>query len=57
MPGNLRRPEHLLSVLRKLVVYFKSLLESKTLQIVSPLILVGQLHDRFFIEQRTLKYT
>ena len=31
MPGNLRKPEHLVSVLRKLVVYFKSLLASKEL--------------------------
>lgn len=56
MPGNLRRPEHLISVLRKLIVYFKTLLGSKELSIVSPLILVGQLHDRYFIEQRTLKF-
>jgi len=50
MPGNLRRPEYLLSVLRKLIVYFKSLLTSKEVQVLSPLVLVGQLHERFFVE-------
>ena len=56
IPGNLRRPEHLLSVLRKLVVYFKSLLMTKELQVLSPLLLVGQLHEKYFVEQRTLKF-
>lgn len=56
MPGNLRRPEYLLATLRKLIVYFKSLLSAKEVQYLSPLVLVGQLYERYFVEQRTLKF-
>ena len=44
-------------VLRKLIVYFKVLLNSKALQMVSPLTLVYRLQEEYFIDQRTLKFT
>ena len=43
VPGNIRKADHFLPVLRKLIVFFKKLLDSKELQMLSPLTLVYQL--------------
>ena len=43
IPGNMRRATHFLPVLRKLIVYFKDLLNSKELKMESPLNLVYKL--------------
>ena len=43
VPGNIRKAVHFLPVLRKLIVFFKKLLDSKELQMISPLTLVYQL--------------
>ena len=56
MPGNLRRPLHFLPVLRKIIVYFKQLMSAKEMQVFSPLVLVGQLQEKYFIDQRSLKF-
>jgi len=37
MPGNIRKASHFLPFLRKLIVYFKKLLSTKELQMLSPL--------------------
>lgn len=56
IPGNIRKADHFLPVLRKLIVYFKKLLSEKELQMLSPLQLVYKLQQEYFIEQRTLKF-
>ena len=57
VPGNIRKADHFLPVLRKLIVYFKKLLDRKELQMLSPLTLVYALQKEYFIDQRTLKFT
>jgi hypothetical protein len=37
MPGNIRKAQHFLPVLRKLIFQFKKLLDSKEVQHISPL--------------------
>ena len=57
IPGNIRKANHFLPVLRKLIVYFKDLLNSRELIMESPLNLVYKLQEKYFIDQRTLKFT
>ena len=40
MPGNIRKAEHFLPLLKKLIIFFKDLMKSKELLILSPLKLV-----------------
>jgi len=37
IPGNIRKAEHFLPLLKKLIIYFKELMKSKELLIMSPL--------------------
>jgi DNA excision repair protein ERCC-2 len=57
IPGNIRKATHFLPVLRKLIVYFKDLLNSRELIMESPLNLVYKLQEKYYIDQRTLKFT
>jgi len=57
IPGNIRKADHFIPVLRKLIVYLKKLMLEKQIQIFSPLHLVFELQEKHFIEQRTLKFT
>ena len=57
IPGNMRRATHFLPVLRKLIVFFKDLLNTKDMKMESPLNLVYKLQNDYFIDQRTLKFT
>ena len=53
----MRKADHFLSVLRRLIVYFKDLLNSKEqVKMVSPLTLVYELQKNSYIDQRTLKF-
>lgn len=45
IPGNIRKADHFLPVLRKLIVYFKKLLSAKELKCLSPLQLVYELQS------------
>jgi DNA excision repair protein ERCC-2 len=56
VPGNIRKAEHFLPVLRKLVLYLKELMKERSTQIKSPLSLVCELQEKHFVEQRTLKF-
>lgn len=56
MPGSIRKAEHFLPMLRKLIVYFKKLLSSNELKMLSPLTIVYELQEQFFIDQRILKF-
>ena len=56
IPGNMRKAEHFLPTLRKLIVYLKELLRSKQPEMLSPLSLVYKLQEQYFIDQRTLKF-
>jgi DNA excision repair protein ERCC-2 len=57
IPGNIRKAEHFLPLLKKLIIYFRDLMKSKELLIMSPLKVLFQLQEKHFIEQRTLKFT
>ena len=56
VPGNIRKAEHFLPMLRKLVLYLKELMKERSTQIKSPLSLVCELQEKHFVEQRTLKF-
>ena len=56
IPGSIRKAEHFLPMLRKLIVYLKELLSKKQLQMLSPLKLVYDLQKEYLIEQRSLKF-
>ena len=56
VPGSIRKAEHFLPMLRKLIVYFKKLLSSNELKMLSPLTIVYELQEQFFIDQRILKF-
>jgi DNA excision repair protein ERCC-2 len=57
IPGNIRKAEHFLPFLRKLIVYFKKIMSTKEVQILSPLSIVYELQKDYMIEQRSLKFT
>ena len=56
LPGSIRKAEHFLPVLRKLIVYLKKLLSHREVKMLSPLKLVYDLQENYFIDQRTLKF-
>ena len=50
VPGSIRKAEHFLPMLKKLIVYLKKKLEEKSLQMLSPLTVVWQLQEQFLID-------
>jgi DNA excision repair protein ERCC-2 len=57
MPGNIRKAEHFLPMLKKLLAYFSKLLNSTELKIITPLQLVKELSlPPYNIECRALKF-
>uniref|UniRef100_A0A803MRY3 DNA 5'-3' helicase n=1 Tax=Chenopodium quinoa TaxID=63459 RepID=A0A803MRY3_CHEQI len=56
VPGNIRRAEHFLSVLRRLVQYIKSRLQSENFEKESPVSFVASLNQQVGLDQKTLKF-
>ncbi|KMT07807.1 hypothetical protein BVRB_6g146200 [Beta vulgaris subsp. vulgaris] len=56
VPGNIRRAEHFLSVLRRLVQYIKGRLQSENFEKESPVSFVASLHAQAGLDQKTLKF-
>jgi len=50
VPGSIRKAEHFLPMLRKLIVYLKKLLSSTQLKMLSPLSLVYELQEQYLID-------
>ena len=51
VPGGIRKAEHFLPMLRKIIVYLKKLMQEKTqVQMLSPLKLVYSLQEEYFID-------
>ena len=50
MPGSIRKAEHFLPMLRKLIVYLKGLLQSTQLKQLTPLHLVYELQEKQMID-------
>ncbi|KAK9667776.1 hypothetical protein RND81_13G010500 [Saponaria officinalis] len=56
VPGNIRRAEHFLSVLRRLVQYLKGRLQTENFEKESPVSFVASLNDQAGLDQKTLKF-
>lgn len=56
VPGNIRRAEHFLSVLRRLVQYIKGRLQTENFEKESPVSFVASLHAQAGLDQKTLKF-
>ncbi|XP_074320771.1 general transcription and DNA repair factor IIH helicase subunit XPD [Silene latifolia] len=56
VPGNIRRAEHFLSVLRRLVQYLKGRLQTDNFEKESPVSFVASLNDQAGLDQKTLKF-
>ncbi|XP_021857191.1 general transcription and DNA repair factor IIH helicase subunit XPD isoform X1 [Spinacia oleracea] len=56
VPGNIRRAEHFLSVLRRLVQYIKGRLLSENFEKESPVSFVASLNAQVGLDQKTLKF-
>ncbi|KMS99583.1 hypothetical protein BVRB_1g022310 isoform C [Beta vulgaris subsp. vulgaris] len=54
--GNIRRAEHFLSVLRRLVQYIKGRLQTDNFKKESPVSFVASLHAQAGLDQKTLKF-
>lgn len=50
IPGSIRKAQHFLPVLRKIIVYLKALLSTNQLKMISPLKLVYELQKEYFID-------
>ena len=50
IPGSIRKAQHFLPMLRKLIVYLKGKLALRDLKMISPLELVYELQDQYFID-------
>ena len=50
IPGNIRKAEHFLPVLKKIIVYLKKLMSEREIKILSPLQVVYDLQEKYFIE-------
>ncbi|KAK9676517.1 hypothetical protein RND81_11G082500 [Saponaria officinalis] len=56
VPGNIRRAEHFLSVLCRLVQYLKGRLQTENFEKESPVSFVASLNDQAGLDQKTLKF-
>ncbi|KAI3760090.1 hypothetical protein L1987_50480 [Smallanthus sonchifolius] len=56
VPGNIRRAEHFLSVLRRLVQYLKGRLETENVEKEGPLTFVNAVNSHVGIDQKMLKF-
>ncbi|XP_076912985.1 general transcription and DNA repair factor IIH helicase subunit XPD-like [Bidens hawaiensis] len=56
VPGNIRRAEHFLSVLRRLVQYLKGRLETENVEKEGPLTFVNAINSHVGIDQKMLKF-
>lgn len=56
VPGNIRRAEHFLHVLRRLVQYLEGRLETENLEKESPVAFVSSILSHAGIDQKTLKF-
>ena len=56
MPGNIRRAEHFLHVLRRLVQYLEGRLETDNVEKEGPVAFVSSLNTYAGIDQKTLKF-
>ncbi|KAL2939574.1 General transcription and DNA repair factor IIH helicase subunit XPD [Bienertia sinuspersici] len=56
VPGNIRRAEHFLSVLRRLVQYLKGRLQTENFEKESPVSFVASLTSQVGLDQKTLKF-
>ncbi|KAI7755492.1 hypothetical protein M8C21_031666, partial [Ambrosia artemisiifolia] len=56
VPGNIRRAEHFLSVLRRLVQYLKGRLETDNVEKEGPLTFVNAVNSHVGIDQKMLKF-
>lgn len=56
VPGNIRRAEHFLSVLRRLVQYFKARLVTENVEKEGPVTFVASINSQVGIDQKMLKF-
>lgn len=56
VPGNIRRAEHFLSVLRRLVQYFKGRLEAENVEKEGPVTFVASINAQVGIDQKMLRF-
>lgn len=56
VPGNIRRAEHFLHVLRRLVQYLRGRLDTENVEKESPINFVASLNTHAGIDQKTLKF-
>ncbi|GER24815.1 RAD3-like DNA-binding helicase protein [Striga asiatica] len=56
VPGNIRRAEHFLSVLRRLVQYFKSRLQTENVEKEGPVTFVASINSQVGIDQKMLRF-
>ncbi|KAG9157245.1 hypothetical protein Leryth_004915 [Lithospermum erythrorhizon] len=56
VPGNIRRAEHFLSVLRRLVQYFKGRLMTENVEKEGPVTFVSSINSQVGIDQKMLKF-
>ncbi|KAJ9543229.1 hypothetical protein OSB04_022936 [Centaurea solstitialis] len=56
VPGNIRRAEHFLSVLRRLVQYLKGRLETENVEKEGPVTFVNSVNSHVGIDQKMLKF-
>lgn len=56
VPGNIRRAEHFLSVLRRLVQYLKGRLQTENFEKESPVSFVASLNSQVGLDQKTLRF-
>ncbi|KAL0419912.1 UNVERIFIED_CONTAM: General transcription and DNA repair factor IIH helicase subunit XPD [Sesamum radiatum] len=56
VPGNIRRAEHFVSVLRRLVQYFKGRLQTENVEKEGPVTFVASINAQVGIDQKMLKF-
>eukprot|EP00899_Mesostigma_viride_P004876 jgi/Mesvir1/1438/Mv14431-RA.2 len=56
VPGNIRRAEHFVALLRRLVEYLKTRLQAKVVQIETPITFLQSLNDTAGIDAKTLRF-
>lgn len=56
VPGNIRRAEHFLIFLRKIVEYVRERLKTKKVICEDPTVFLKDLYNKFFIEPKPLRF-
>jgi DNA excision repair protein ERCC-2 len=56
IPGSIRKADHFIAFMRRIVVYLKNELKSREVKVISPLSFLYNLNNKIHADSKSLKY-